>query len=83
MTIRNKNLIHSSAQQTPLRRVVPLRRREAIEPPLGTALFKRLLPVTALLTLAACGVDGPPVPPEPTPKTGISITGSAEIGISG
>ncbi len=41
----------------------------------------------ALGLLAACGVDGPPVRPEPEPATGvrptIAIGGTATIGVSG
>ncbi|MBY6003837.1 argininosuccinate lyase [Salipiger bermudensis] len=35
--------------------------------------------------LAACGADGAPITPEPkdeTPPTGISISGSASVGIA-
>jgi len=38
--------------------------------------------IGALLTLAACGVDGEPTAPEPRQKAGISITGRAEVGVS-
>ncbi len=40
----------------------------------------------ALLTLAACGADGPPRAPEPAaaaPATGVSVSGEARIGVSG
>jgi len=33
-----------------------------------------------LLSLAACGVDGPPTAPEATP-TGITISGDARVGV--
>ncbi len=38
-----------------------------------------------LLALAACGVDGPPLPPaDPAPaRPGLSISGTAEVGVSG
>ena len=42
--------------------------------------------ISLLLLLVACGVDGPPVAPEEPEapfETGISVTGSAEIGVSG
>ena len=32
--------------------------------------------------LAACGVDGPPVPPEPK-TSGVSVSGTVEVGVSG
>jgi|AntRauMFilla1563_2_1112583.scaffolds.fasta_scaffold233815_2 hypothetical protein len=46
--------------------------------------MKRLITL-AMLTgfLAACGVDGEPTPPEPHAQTGLTITGTAEIGIAG
>lgn len=42
----------------------------------------RYIAAIALLTLAACGADGEPERPD-APKPGISITGKAEIGITG
>ena len=33
--------------------------------------------------LAACGVDGAPTRPEPRPAVGLTISGTAEIGITG
>ncbi|WP_298295812.1 argininosuccinate lyase [uncultured Litoreibacter sp.] len=44
--------------------------------------MKQVIALITLATLAACGVDGEPVKPEPKPKPGISITGRAEIGIA-
>ncbi len=41
----------------------------------------RALSIVALLALAACGADGEPETPKATP--GVSITGTAEVGISG
>jgi hypothetical protein len=47
----------------------------------------RLLPLIFLV--AACGVDGRPIPPSQVPdeerevRTGILVTGSAEIGVAG
>ena len=44
----------------------------------------RVILIVAMLTgLAACGVDGSPTAPEPRPANGLSITGTAEIGIVG
>jgi hypothetical protein len=34
-----------------------------------------------LLVLAACGVDGPPAPPEPA-ATGLTVTGDVRVGVS-
>ncbi|MDO8982619.1 hypothetical protein [Cypionkella sp.] len=36
------------------------------------------LPLIALLVLTACGADGPPT----APKTGITLSGDARVGIS-
>ena len=44
------------------------------------------LALLAVLLLSACGVDGPPIPPEPKnerPQTGITISGSVGAGVSG
>lgn len=42
----------------------------------------RALCVIALLALAACGVEGPPVSPAATTDTpGINISGEARIGV--
>lgn len=44
----------------------------------------RILPL--VLLLAACGVDGAPVPPDSTPDArptpGVTVSGTAEFGIS-
>jgi predicted small lipoprotein YifL len=33
--------------------------------------------------VAACGVDGEPEPPEdPAPRTGVTVSGHAEVGIT-
>ncbi|MDT1060280.1 hypothetical protein RM190_00335 [Paracoccus sp. CPCC 101403] len=34
-----------------------------------------------LATLAACGVDGPPTRPEPTPEPGVHVSGEARFGV--
>ena len=50
----------------------------------AAAPVARVLLATALLGwLAACGVDGPPERPEPRPSAGITVTGAAEIGVTG
>lgn len=44
----------------------------------------RRLALTGLIAaLAACGADGEPERPDPRPVSGISITGTAGIGITG
>ncbi|PWJ22474.1 argininosuccinate lyase [Jannaschia seohaensis] len=49
----------------------------------------RKLIAALALTLAGCGVDGPPVPPsqvdedDSRPPNGVTITGTAEFGVSG
>ncbi|MCA0271100.1 MAG: argininosuccinate lyase [Proteobacteria bacterium] len=43
--------------------------------------MKRILPALGLLSfLAACGVDGAPVPPEPKPASAVTISGEGRIG---
>ncbi|WP_164738103.1 hypothetical protein [Frigidibacter oleivorans] len=43
--------------------------------------------LAAILVVAGCGVDGPPVPPagrtEPAPQTGLQVTGQVEMGVTG
>ena len=42
----------------------------------------KYLAFLALLTLTACGVDGPPVRPEPgAPPPGVTVSGDARIGV--
>lgn len=42
----------------------------------------KYLPLIALLALTACGVDGPPIRPEPeTPRPGVTVSGDARIGV--
>ena len=38
-----------------------------------------------LLALAACGVEGPPLPPEPEaePTAGVEVSGVVEVGVAG
>ncbi|MCZ8334497.1 MAG: hypothetical protein O9328_09565 [Rhodobacteraceae bacterium] len=47
----------------------------------------RLLALASLALLAACGADGPPVPPSQAAAqaqaSGVSISGQAQIGIVG
>jgi hypothetical protein len=40
----------------------------------------RLISLIAVLALTACGVDG--APERPTLKSGLSVTGQAEIGVA-
>ena len=45
----------------------------------------RVIAVLSCLALVACGADGPPERPKPedeTPPPGISVTGSASIGVA-
>ncbi|WP_245895618.1 argininosuccinate lyase [Rhodovulum kholense] len=35
------------------------------------------------LTLAGCGLDGPPEPPKSAAGTGFSVSGTAEMGVVG
>jgi uncharacterized lipoprotein YajG len=45
-----------------------------------------LFALASVAFLAGCGADGEPTPPEPSedkPAIGLSITGKAEIGITG
>ncbi|SFI91434.1 argininosuccinate lyase [Jannaschia pohangensis] len=42
-----------------------------------------LLPLTLVALLSACGVDGEPVPPsEARQQTGLSVSGTVEVGVS-
>lgn len=41
----------------------------------------RSILLSALVTLAACGTDGPPRAPEPAPQTGITMSGEARMGV--
>ena len=45
-------------------------------------MLKRLAPLM-LLILAACGIDGDPIPPstQAGPNPGLTVTGDAQIGI--
>ncbi len=46
----------------------------------------RISLIGLLFALAACGVDGPPVAPsdpEPTPEPGVTVTGTAKVGVVG
>lgn len=47
-------------------------------------LSKAMVGVMIAGLLTACGADGDPVPPkaEPAVKTGITISGSARVGVS-
>ena len=43
---------------------------------------KAVLALLGGLFLAGCGVDGPPVPPEPK-STGVAVSGTVEVGVVG
>jgi hypothetical protein len=45
--------------------------------------MKYLIALTTVAMVAACGIDGEPSTPEPeaATKTGITITGRAEVGV--
>ncbi len=45
--------------------------------------MSRLALLAALALLAGCGVDGAPERPESNPPVGVTISGTAEVGISG
>ena len=46
--------------------------------------MKRLIVLMLPLALAACGADGPPVAPsKAASQQGVSITGDAQIGVTG
>lgn len=44
-------------------------------------MMRSLLLLASLVGLAACGVDGEPVPP--APESGLSVSGSVRVGVSG
>jgi predicted small lipoprotein YifL len=46
-------------------------------------IARTLAALLALAALTACGVDGEPERPEPRPAQGVTITGTAEMGIAG
>ncbi|MBF9050905.1 argininosuccinate lyase [Roseobacter sp. HKCCD9010] len=46
-------------------------------------MIRLIAPILMLGLLAACGVDGDPIPPEPPVEPGITISGTVEAGITG
>ncbi len=46
--------------------------------------MKRTIATVSLLAmLASCGADGEPTPPSSVAKTGVTISGTARIGVAG
>ena len=46
--------------------------------------MKRILPYLVPLLVAACGADGPPVPPSQAAlQNGLQISGQARVGVVG
>jgi len=43
----------------------------------------RLLVLIVPVLLAACGADGPPVAPSQAAAEGLTITGDAQVGVTG
>ena len=46
---------------------------------------RAFLLIPLLIALAACGADGPPVPPSdtPPPEPGVRVSGTASVGVVG
>ncbi len=46
--------------------------------------MRRLFPLLVPLLVAACGADGPPVPPsQAATAPGLQLSGTAKVGITG
>ena len=45
--------------------------------------LKTLTAIGLLALLAACGADGPPKPPAAKPQSGVTISGTARVGVVG
>lgn len=43
--------------------------------------MRRCLALLSLMSLAACGVDGDPVPPPAKATPGVTLSGEASVGI--
>lgn len=44
-------------------------------------MIRRIWALGALTLLAACGVDGAPQAPEPSARSGVSVSGHAVVGV--
>jgi hypothetical protein len=45
--------------------------------------LRTLAAILVLVALSACGVDGNPERPEPRPAQGVSMSGTATVGVVG
>jgi predicted small lipoprotein YifL len=52
-------------------------------PQQGLLAMKPVLFLTALVLLAACGADGPPVAPSKAAAADVAVVGQAQVGIVG
>ncbi|MGB8621335.1 MAG: argininosuccinate lyase [Paracoccaceae bacterium] len=45
--------------------------------------MKPVVSLLIVLALAACGADGAPEKPGPAPKSGVTVSGTVEMGVVG